>query len=261
MDDGEVEVEVPDPVLVPNASSSSSLQSSASVDSLIEEFLKNTRTCTHTHTCNPPGPDAAHTHTCFHTHTQMFSSEDDEKRKGRNPCTKVKTNARNKVAVRKYREKKKAHTACLEQEVQELRMKNQQLNGRLHVQANLYDEVIRLRRLLLDLRGKIDYELGLMPFQKPCNYTSIKEGDCGVQSGSEPVGLQCSTGLTCFHPHTGSSSLAGIGRSDDAMVSLAGENCQPAIGDCQFQANVGMNSDGHNSNTVQKIASTTSQVE
>lgn len=259
MDDGEVEV--PDPVLVPNASSSSSLQGSASMDSLIEEFLKNTRTCTHTHTCNPPGPDAAHTHTCFHTHTQMFSSEDDEKRKGRKPCTKVKTNARNKVAVRKYREKKKARTACLEQEVQELRMKNQQLNGKLHFQANLYDEVIRLRRLLLDLRGKIDYELGLMPFQKPCNYMSIKEGDCGVQSGSELVGSQCSTGLPCFHPHTDSSSLAGIGRSDDAIVSLAGENYQPAIGDCQFQANVGMNSDGHNSNTVQKIASTTSQFE
>ncbi|KAL3732630.1 hypothetical protein ACJRO7_029298 [Eucalyptus globulus] len=259
MDDGEVEV--PDPVLVPNASSSSSLQGSASMDSLIEEFLKNTRTCTHTHTCNPPGPDAAHTHTCFHTHTQMFSSEDDEKRKGRKPCTKVKTNARNKVAVRKYREKKKARTACLEQEVQELRMKNQQLNGKLHFQANLYDEVIRLRRLLLDLRGKIDCELGLMPFQKPCNYMSIKEGDCGVQSGSELVGSQCSTGLPCFHPHTDSSSLAGIGRSDDAIVSLAGENYQPAIGDCQFQANVGMNSDGHNSNTVQKIASTTSQFE
>lgn len=259
MDDGEVEVS--DHVPLPNADSSSNLQSSASVDSFFGEFLKNTRSCTHTHTCNPPGPDAAHTHTCYHTHTQMFSSGEDEKRNGKKRFSKVKRPASNREAVRKYREKKKAHTAYLEEEVQKLQMLNQQLVRKLQGQALLEAEVTRLRSLLVDLRGKIENELGAIPFQKPCNFTSIKEGDCGVQSGSGLVGLQCSTDLPCFRPHTGSTSLAGVARSNDIMVLQARENCQPAIGDCQVKANVGMNSDGHNLSTVEKIVSTASQVE
>ncbi|KAI3425600.1 BZIP domain-containing protein [Psidium guajava] len=259
MDDGEVEVS--DHVLLPNVDSSSNPQSSASVDSFFDEFLKNTRTCTHTHTCNPPGPDAAHTHTCYHTHTQMFSSEDDEKRNGKKRFSKVKRPAGNREAVRKYREKKKAQTAYLEEEVQKLRMLNQQLVRKLQGQAFLEAEVTRLRSLLVDLRGKIENELGAIPFQRPCNSASIKEGDCGVQSGSGLVGLRCSTELPCFHPHTGSSSLAGVGRNDDTVVLWGEQNCQPAIGDCQVKANVGMNSDVHNSNTVENIVTTASQVE
>ncbi|KAF8022249.1 hypothetical protein BT93_G2402 [Corymbia citriodora subsp. variegata] len=259
MDDGEVEVS--DHILVPNVESSSNLQSSASVDSFFDELLKSTRTCTHTHTCNPPGPDAAHTHTCYHTHTQMFSSEDDEKRDGKKQCLKAKRPAGNREAVRKYREKKKAHTAYLEEEVQKLRMLNQQLVRKLQGEANLEAEVRRLRSFLVDLRGKIENELVAIPFQKPCNSTSFKEGDCQVQSGSGLVGLRCSTDLLCFHPHMGSSSLAGVGRSDDMMALWAGENCQPEIGDCQVKPNVGMNTNGHNSNTVEKIASTASQAE
>ncbi|VVA33393.1 PREDICTED: basic leucine zipper [Prunus dulcis] len=36
------------------------------VDTFVDEFLKNTRTCSQTHTCNPPGPDAAHTYLLPH---------------------------------------------------------------------------------------------------------------------------------------------------------------------------------------------------
>jgi hypothetical protein len=39
-----------------------------------ELFNSATTTCTHTHSCNPPGPSGTmHTHTCLHTHTQVFA--------------------------------------------------------------------------------------------------------------------------------------------------------------------------------------------
>ncbi|KAL3609175.1 hypothetical protein D5086_000195 [Populus alba] len=100
MDDGEIELS--DHVLLPNPDSSGSLQSSASVDSLLDEFLKNTRTCTHTHTCNPLGPDITHTHTCYHTHTQVITSEEDDDVNNREHSnSKVKRPAGNREAVRK----------------------------------------------------------------------------------------------------------------------------------------------------------------
>ncbi|KAL3599695.1 hypothetical protein D5086_007613 [Populus alba] len=97
MDDGEVEVS--DHVLLPDPGASGSLQCSGSVDSLLDELLKNTRTCTHTHTCNPPGPDAIHTHTCYHTHTQVIASEEDDNPDNREHSRKRP--AGNREAVRK----------------------------------------------------------------------------------------------------------------------------------------------------------------
>ncbi|GJN17432.1 hypothetical protein PR202_gb04495 [Eleusine coracana subsp. coracana] len=125
-----------------------------------DEFLKTATACTHTHTCNPPGPSAAtHTHTCLHTHLQVFASgenttivEEGDLRKPRKPLG-------NREAVRKYREKKKAHAAFLEEEVKKLRTTNQQLLKRLHGYAALEAEVVRLRGLLFDVRVKIDSEI------------------------------------------------------------------------------------------------------
>ncbi|KAF0923382.1 hypothetical protein E2562_006287 [Oryza meyeriana var. granulata] len=139
-----------------------------------DDFLNNnTTTCTHTHTCNPPGPSAAtHTHTCLHTHTQVFatgSGEEDIKE----DLTKPRRPLGNREAVRKYREKKKAHAAFLEEEVRKLRAANQQLLRRLQGHAALEAEVIRLRSILLDLRGKIDMEIGTFPFQKQCSVGSV----------------------------------------------------------------------------------------
>lgn len=135
-----------------------------------DEFLKNTTTCTHTHTCNPPGPLVAmHTHTCLHTHTQVIASGEnnvEELRKPRKPLG-------NREAVRKYREKKKAHTAFLEEEVKKLHATNQQLLRRLQGHAALEAEVVRLRSLLFDVRGKIDAEIGSLPFQKQCSVGSV----------------------------------------------------------------------------------------
>lgn len=140
-----------------------------------DELMRNTRTCTHTHTCNPPGStDASHTHTCYHTHTQVFSPTDGEKEEELN---KPRKPMGNRAAVRKYREKKKAHAAYLEEEVKKLRIINQQLMRKLQGQAALEAEVIRLRSLLVDLRAKIDGELGVYPFQKPCNGVGLRCND------------------------------------------------------------------------------------
>ncbi|KAF8716755.1 hypothetical protein HU200_025842 [Digitaria exilis] len=131
-----------------------------------DDFLKGTTACTHTHTCNPPGPSAAmHTHTCLHTHTQVVASGD-ELRKPRKPLG-------NREAVRKYREKKKAHATFLEVEVKKLRATNQQLLTRLQGHAALEAEVLRLRGLLFDVRGKIDAEINSFMFQKHSSVDSV----------------------------------------------------------------------------------------
>ncbi|CAN1813832.1 Basic leucine zipper 19 [Linum perenne] len=75
----------------------------------------------------------------------------------------------NRVAVRKYREKKKARAAYLEEEVKKLRAVNQQLVRKLERQAMLQSEVVRLRGLLVDLRAKVGLELGSCSSQKQAN--------------------------------------------------------------------------------------------
>ncbi|KAK9154803.1 hypothetical protein Sjap_002283 [Stephania japonica] len=190
MNDGEGEIL--EQVLLSNSNDvSSEFQGSGSSDSFLDQLLlRNTQRCTHTHTCNPPGPDAAaHTHTCYHTHTQLFTSEEDDGRsekkhlglKSRRPSSG------NREAVRKYREKKKAHTAYLEEEVKKLRLLNQQLIRKLQGNAMLEAEVLRLRSILIHLGGKIDNELGVFPFHKHrlSTTTSVKEQNCTVHSVSQ----------------------------------------------------------------------------
>ncbi|KAK8593157.1 hypothetical protein V6N12_045242 [Hibiscus sabdariffa] len=235
MDDGEIELS--DHVLLSKSVSSADLQDPTSVDLIIDEYLKNTRKCTHTHTCNPPGPDAAHSHTCYHTHTQLLTSEEDDHHNNKASSSldlKPRRPLGNREAVRKYREKKKAHTAYLEEEAKKLRLQNQQLVRRLQGRTILEAEVLRLRSLLVDLRAKIDGELGVFPFQKQCsNATILKEVECGVQSIGDAIGLQCRTDSPCFHPHAGSSSShANISGSEKVNISCEG-NCQPATVNCQ----------------------------
>ncbi|CAM8907157.1 unnamed protein product [Rhodiola kirilowii] len=144
-----------------------------SMDALFDEIMKDMRACTHTHTCNPPGPDNEHTHTCLHVHTKIVpatteekttttedTAESEDKKSKRRPLG-------NREAVRKYREKKKARAASLEEEVVRLRAVNQQLVKRLQAQAGLEAEVARLKCLLVDIRGRIDGEIGCFPYQKP----------------------------------------------------------------------------------------------
>ncbi|KAF3330720.1 Basic region leucine zipper [Carex littledalei] len=188
MDDGELDL------------SSQLLLPYPEMSNALEEFMKNTQTsCTHTHTCNPPGPAAtSHTHTCHHTHTQVFASID-ETDLADEPNSSPKNTRRplgNREAVRKYREKKKAHIAFLEEEVEKLRLINQQLLKRLQGQAALEAEVVRLKSLLLDFKTKIDSEIGIFPFQKQCEIGGVKCFDMAISDREEncgPVVVDCQT--------------------------------------------------------------------
>ncbi|KAI5410587.1 basic leucine zipper 24 isoform X2 [Lathyrus oleraceus] len=166
MDDGNSEVsdKLSDNVLFSNPESCSNFQASTSMNMDTELSKSTTKTCTHTHTCNPPGfdfDDSIHTHTCYHTHTRVFASEDDTN-------SRPKRSFGNREAVKKYREKKKAQTAYLEDEVKKLKLVNQQLVRKLQGQALLEAELLRLRKILVQLKGKVDCELGSFPFQKKC---------------------------------------------------------------------------------------------
>lgn len=221
MDDGEVDLSSHLRFLNPDSPSS------------FDEFLMNTRTCTHTHTCNPPGPAAAaHTHTCYHTHTQVLATsegegDDEAVKKPRKPLG-------NREAVRKYREKKKAHTAYLEEEVKKLRLMNQQLVSRLQGQAALEAEAVRLRSLLVDFRAKIDGELGAYPFQKQCGTPNF----------------QCNDGTQ----HAGVAGVAGWQGG-----------CIPPVVDCQVRPNENARQDLEITETInsmvvnQSLGSTTSR--
>lgn len=260
MDDGNAEVsdKLSDNVVFFNPESCSSFQASTSVNTITELCRSTSRTCTHTHTCNPPGPDAAHTHTCYHTHTQVFEPEDDDRE---HTNLKPKRPSGNREAVRKYREKKKAHTAYMEEEVKKLRLVNQQLVRKLQGQALLEAELARLRSILAHLKGKIDSELGAFPFQKQCNSSYIvKEGDAGLISNNRTIGLQCQNNLPCFHPqsHAGTSSQVNTSAYRKSMIPWEG-NCQPEIVDCHVDANNMTSTERQTVETVDNFMSSTSQ--
>ncbi|XP_047322079.1 basic leucine zipper 23-like [Impatiens glandulifera] len=200
MDDGEA-AEHSERVLLANPETSGDAHGTASMDSLLDEFL-NTRTCTHTHSCNPPGPDLSHTHTCYHTHTQLFPPDGED---GTPPVSNPRKPSGNREAVRKYREKRKAHTAYLEEEVKKLRVLNQQLTKKLQRQSTLESEILNLRGLLSNVKGKIDDELGVFPFLDQYNTTAVfKDGN---NNSNLMNFLQCENEIQCFPPSCMETSL------------------------------------------------------
>ncbi|KAL0726034.1 hypothetical protein Bca4012_022127 [Brassica carinata] len=171
--------------------------SNGSIDSFFDGLLMDSHhhqggACTHTHTCNNP-TEHTHTHTCCHVHTKILPEDSDEKVSTDDTAESCKGDKRplgNREAVRKYREKKKAKAASLEDEVSRLRALNQQLVKRLGNQGALEAEVSRLKCLLVDLRGRIDGEIGSFPYnnQKP-NIPSFSHmmNPCDVVCGDDEV--------------------------------------------------------------------------
>uniref|UniRef100_A0ACD5VT37 Uncharacterized protein n=3 Tax=Avena sativa TaxID=4498 RepID=A0ACD5VT37_AVESA len=166
----------------------------------LDEFLTNTTTCcAHTHTYNVPPSVATHTHTCLHAHTQLIASGEDDVEQ-EDQLRNLRKSLGNREAVRKYREKKKAHAAFLEEEVKKLRSANQQL---LRGHAALEAEVVRLSSLLLDVRGKIDAELGDILLHAeppaPCFGTDVQAAavreDCEIDESGIVSGDLCAPEL------------------------------------------------------------------
>jgi hypothetical protein len=195
MDDGDLDFSNPDTFLCPAIGNDP--PSSCSMDSYFDDILKDTEhhACTHTHTCNPPVHDNSHTHTCVHVHTKIVAASPDAAETEESPSENNNTKKRpsgNRAAVRKYREKKKAHTASLEEEVVHLRALNQQLMKKLQNHAALEAEVARLRCLLVDIRGRIEGEIGAFPYQRPAkNIGLVSSVDQGSFLGGAQVTNSC----------------------------------------------------------------------
>lgn len=211
------------------------IPSSCSMDSFFDELLKDSHACTHTHTCNPPGPDYSHSHTCFHVHTKILPVSNDDKTDDTAESTELKSKKRptgNREAVRKYRQKVKERAASLEDEVAKLRAINQHLMKRLQGQAALESEVARLKCLLVDIRGRIEGEIGSFPYQKPTNVGMPAMNMSGAYV-MNPCNVQCNDQAYCLHPgveggKTGESVLLngqGLGDCDfDSLQCLANQN-------------------------------------
>ncbi|KAB2602398.1 hypothetical protein D8674_003403 [Pyrus ussuriensis x Pyrus communis] len=200
MDDHEVDFSNQE--VFSSANMGGELASSCSMDTFFDDLLKDTHACTHTHTCNPPGPDYSHTHTCFHVHTKIVSSASEDKADDTCESGEKKSKKQplgNKVAVRKYRENKKARVKLLEAEVVNLRAENRQLVMRLQGQPALEAEIARLKCLLVDIRGRIEGEIGSFPYQKSVN-PSLPKPNMPNAFFMNPCNVQCDDQLYCPHP-------------------------------------------------------------
>ncbi|KAE8798346.1 bZIP-type transcription factor [Hordeum vulgare] len=184
MDDGDLDFSNPEAYLGGGGGGG------CSMDSYFDGILNDTEhlACTHTHTCNPPVDDSSHTHTCVHVHTKIVSASSDDSPAG-NGASKKRPSG-NRAAVRKYREKKKAHTALLEEEVVRLKALNKQLLKKLQSHAALEAEAARLRCLLVDVRGRIEGEIGAFPYQRPAKDVHL------VSSGVDQGGFLGSAQVT-----------------------------------------------------------------
>ncbi|KAA8535986.1 hypothetical protein F0562_028464 [Nyssa sinensis] len=214
-----------------SSSNMGDLPSSCSMDGFLDEIL-NTHSCTHTHTCNLPGPDFSHTHTCFHVHTKIVSAPTEDKIASNDTAESAEKKSKkrplgNREAVRKYREKKKARAASLEDEVVSLRAVNQQLLKRLQGQAVLEAEIARLKCLLVDIRGRIEGEIGSFPYQK-----SAKSGNVYQNLGNlnlpgayvmNSCNMQCNDQVYCLHP--------GVEGKSGEVLTLNGQG----VGSCEFE--------------------------
>lgn len=225
MEDGDIDFSNPEVFSAPPE-----LPNSCSMDSFFDEILKDTHACTHTHICNPPGTDLPHSHTCYHVHHKIFSPPTDESAESVDKNPTKKRSSGNREAVKKYREKKKARTASLEEEVAHLRAVNQQLMKRLQGQAALESEVARLRCLLVDIRGRIEGEIGSFPYQKPGN-VMLQGNSMGGVGGAHVLNscedLRCEDQAYCLRP--------GVrGKGGGEVVTGNGQGCGPCeIGNIQ----------------------------
>ncbi|KAL6981059.1 hypothetical protein U1Q18_022691, partial [Sarracenia purpurea var. burkii] len=142
-----------------------------------------------------------------------------------------------------------------------------QLIRKLEGQAILESEILRLRGLLVDLRGKIDHELGVFPFQNKCNAGAGFKGEsCGVlaKSGGGPVGLDCENEIEmpCFYSQMGASpppATGGGGGGTGKTVFSWEENCESEVFDCRANRSDGASAEGCAIDAVQTLMSSISQ--
>ncbi|KAI3853677.1 hypothetical protein MKW98_025194 [Papaver atlanticum] len=162
MDDGELDFS--------NQALKMDHQSLLTMDSILYDILGDSHASAHTYTSTPTGEDVPHLQNYFHSRTKNLPVEEKTTTEETDDSAEIKSKKRapgNRESVRKYRERKKARQASIEDELIKLRIVNQQLLKRLQGQVALEQEVARFRCLLVDIRGRIKGELGSFPYQKP----------------------------------------------------------------------------------------------
>ncbi|GMP64297.1 hypothetical protein CsSME_00025642 [Camellia sinensis var. sinensis] len=227
MEDGEIDFSNQEVCSSPNIGE---LPKTSSWESFLNDFQRET--CTHTHICNPPRLDSSHSHTCRHVHTKIVPAATQDKVSTGDiaECLEKKSNrcpTGNREAVRKYREKKKARTASLEDEVVGLKAVIQQLMKRLQGQAALEAEVARLKCLLVDIRGRIDGEIGSFPYHNPSKNADMCQNLANPNMSCvyviNPCDVQCDDQVYCFQQ--------GVERKSGEDVSMNGQG----FGGCDFE--------------------------
>nr|AFP19452.1 bZIP transcription factor family protein 1 [Camellia sinensis] len=239
MEDGEIDFSNQEVCSSPNIGE---LPKTSSWESFLNDFQRET--CTHTHICNPPRLDSSHSHTCRHVHTKIVPAATQDKVSTGDiaECLEKKSNrcpTGNREAVRKYREKKKARTASLEDEVVRLRAVNQQLVKRLQGQAALETEIARLKCLLVDIRGRIEGEIGSFPYQKPSKNGDMYQNPVNPNLPGayvmSPCNVQCDDQVYCLQP--GAESKSG----EDASINGQGfSGCEFENLQCLGNENAGL---------------------
>ncbi|KAJ0681572.1 putative transcription factor bZIP family [Helianthus annuus] len=208
------------------------IPSNGLLDSFFDDIFKDSHACTHTHTCNPSGPDSSHTHTCYHVHRKIVPamSGNDDKTPADDTAESANKKGKkrplgNREAHRKYREKKKARAASVENEVVRLRALNQQLTKRIQSQAGLEAEVARLKCLFVDIRGIIEGEIGNFPCQKPLPANqNIGNGNLTGGYVMNPCNMQCGDQVYCLHPEVDGKNVENASIHD------------PVINGCEFES-------------------------
>ncbi|KAI4970826.1 hypothetical protein ZWY2020_001740 [Hordeum vulgare] len=197
-DNGDIDFTNPETYLCPAMGGDPHDSCSMSMDSYFDDILKDPEHLACTRILLAESDDVAE--------TSESPQENDGPKKKRPPG--------NRAAVRRYREKKKAHTTLLEEEVARLKALNKQLVRRLQSQSSLEAEASRLRCLLVDIRGRIEGELGAFPYQRP-----VKNKDLADQGSSLGIGGAQKVRLRCNNPVYCSPEMPATTMDDDGVIS------------------------------------------
>ncbi|KAI3934385.1 hypothetical protein MKW92_032589 [Papaver armeniacum] len=230
------------------------------MDSFLEDFLGDSHAAgTQTYTSNPTGEDVPHPQNSFHRRTKNLPVEEKTTTEETDDSAEIKSKKRapgNRESVRKYRERKKARQALIEDELTKLRIVNQQLLKRLQGQVALEQEVARFRCLLVDIRGRIKGELGSFPYQKP----TAKGMGGGISRNMPPSILsgaydvnQCDLQYPGLEDVDGTGGNEGFGASDSSYLPCVWNNNSGCNEFLDFgQTNVRLTANLNNPSTAAK---------
>ncbi|MCL7029610.1 hypothetical protein MKW94_011182 [Papaver nudicaule] len=175
------------------------LMSSCATDCFFYDILDDTHASIHTNKPEqgvPQNPELAHSPNYVHFGTRTLPVEE-----------KSTTEDTDESSVRRYRERKKARQAAVEDELIKMRIVNQKLLKRLQGIIALEQQVARFKCLLVEIRGRIKGQLGSFPYQNPTNGMGVIPQN--MPQPSSPVGAYVHGAPVRPPIYTGSGNNSG----------------------------------------------------